>query len=169
MPNSRRYSKRKYRRYNKTKRGGENTDTLDALEQGILPKERTVPSFIDPRTIRIPQQPITPNEPNAVEFFEKASKGMEAQSKIEAAEAERKRREEIIKNAPNITAAELFSGLPPERKKSVMDSIEEYSSSEMDPIEINLYGIGKEKGGRKSRRYRRKGRKSRRHRKSRKH
>jgi|LakMenEpi03Aug12_release.lakeMendotaPanAssembly.Ray.scaffolds.fasta_scaffold1285355_1 hypothetical protein len=168
MPKARRYShKSRHRRYNRSKRGGENTDTLDRMEQGRKYGDFSAPTMYDKNTINILEdKPVKVTE-SAVDFFDKASKGMEEQAVLEdkyanyikkkAAKDEMLQKWRASLNNP-MTAEELFSGDRPEIKYAV----EEYDVP-MDP-----FTYGQEKGGRKSRRnrrYRRKGRKSRKHRK----
>lgn len=167
MPKARKHShKRRHRRHNRTKRGGENTDTdtdtLDRMEQGRKYGDVSAPTMYNPSDFSAKSNDVRVTEESAVEFFDKASKGMEQQSILEKKYADLIRKKEgesemlekwrASLNNP-MTAEELFSGDRPEIKYAV----EEYNVP-MDPWTFD-------KGGRKSRRNRRKGRKSRKHRK----
>ena len=164
MPKARKYShKRRHRRHNRTKRGGENTDTLDRMEQGRKYGDVSAPTMYNPSDFSAKSNDVRVTEESAVEFFDKASKGMKEQEILEKkyaddirktkAESEMLEKWRASLNNP-MTAAELFSGDRPE----IENAVKEYNVS-MEPF---TYG---QKGGRKSRRNRRKGRKSRKHRK----
>lgn len=156
MPKAKKYSIKRHtkgKRYNKSKRGGENTDTLDALEKGEKYGQGvSVPFTYNPTKIDISSKKIVePSKQSAVEFFEKGSEGIAEKSKLAEKYAEDMRRQEAIKNVENISAEELFSGLTPEGKKANKEYEEAYTKQ---LPQFNFYGNNE--GGRKSRRKRRK-------------
>jgi hypothetical protein len=156
----RRYSsKRHNRRYNRIKRGGENTvDTLDALERGEKYDGKRAPFTYNPANISVSQTKKKETISNANEFFDNVSKGIEEQSKLETKyrqdqEAYNKQREMIEKlntySKDPALAEQVFSGLKPE----IEEDINAYTNAKMDPF---TYGQGT--GGKKSRSYTRRGR-----------
>jgi hypothetical protein len=127
------------------------------MEQGIKYGDVSAPTMYNPSDFSAKSNDVRVTEESAVEFFDKASKGMKEQEILEKKYADDIRKKEAESemlekwraslNNP-MTAEELFSGDRPE----IENAVKEYNVS-MEPWTFD-------KGGRKSRRKRRKGRKS---------
>ena len=124
---AKRYSRKRYKTKRRLQVAGSDTDTLDALERGEKYGQGVItPYTYDLTAMKEPKKSMESKIETASEFFDKASEGMKEKAKLEAKYAEDKRVENLLKNTNDITAEELFSGLPPEREKEVQMDVDAY-------------------------------------------
>lgn len=187
MPKAKKYSMKcrsKGKRYNKTKRGGENTNTDEFIlvEEGRK-YDKPIPTMMNPMDIQepttnlqsYPEIPLASPEEVAKVFDDRSAKLAEIDKLTEKYEKVREEEKQKEEKARETTQQEI------ERLKAVkkMEKLNEKPLTKQEVIEFfdnpppspdDCIGDGCiVSGGKKSRRYRRKGSKSRRHRKSRKY